>query len=162
MRPPLPWPDPLSFHHDATEEQVTFFVSAFQDVWERVDPSDREKMLRHWGPPHMTPDPGIFLLPPGSFQHGVSPACVDHLGRRVRVEIEWLCNLPQPARARLVIAEELAHCFLYATHRPSHIALPPKGEAALKAWRQAQEADAQEVVKRWDASLASHYPKFSE
>jgi hypothetical protein len=162
--PTLPWPNPLTLHHNATKEQLAFFTGTFREVWDRVDPGDREVLLRHWGPPHWTPDPSIILEPAGSFQkeQGESPACATHLGRRIRVEIGWLCNLLNPAWARLVIAEELAHCFLFATHRPSHTALPPDGEAALKAWRQAQEADAQEVVKRWDATLASHLPEFSE
>jgi hypothetical protein len=144
----------------ATEAQVAKIGSIFAATWGRIRPEDQSRIRSYWD--HELPlPPGIVLRSKILYTYpGQGPAWVFPRAEGIEFDADRLCDFPSEVWIGLVIAEELAHVFLYATKHPSHMAQQPADVAARGAWYEAREAEARRVLGEWGFDLAEHERAF--
>jgi hypothetical protein len=138
----------LFISHGGTEDQDKRFLEVLKETWQRVPLADRQTILGYYNRVFN----GCPIVRLGAVG-GAGAAGLAKDGFMIWLDLQTILNWPRGKEdAALVIGEELAHAFLYATEHPTHKAPPPNNDRAspdFQAWDNARENAMQEVLFRW-------------
>ena len=125
---------------NVTEEQIAWISRFFTKVWAIIPQDDQGSILAHWDQCNSLPI--IELWPKHPQRQGQPPAQTIAGGYGLSLDLSPLSSFPKDCWIELVIAEELAHNFLFATGASSHALTQPDDPGDLRSHFQAAKTDA--------------------
>jgi hypothetical protein len=151
---------------DVDVAQVAWIRRYFSKVWEAIPSVDRASICDHWDRCRSLPVVQLWRRNPQ--RQGKPPAQTIPGGYGLSIDLVPLSRFPKEYWIELVIAEELAHNFLFATRAKSHTLTEPDDPGDLNSHLRAEKADASReknenmerdavaVLVRWQFSQAEH------
>jgi hypothetical protein len=138
----------LFISQGGSEEQDKRFLEVLKETWQLLPSDSRKTIIEHykrlsngW--------PVVRLGPLG----GAGAAGGPKDGFMLWFDVSTILGWPRGKQdAAVVIAEELAHAFMFAIQHPSHTAKPPKKDRASPeyvAWDKTREDAMKEVMYSW-------------
>jgi hypothetical protein len=138
----------LFISQGGTQEQDERFLEVLKETWQLV-PSDSRKTILDYYRKRFNGWPVVRLAPLGGAGTAGGPNDPFMLWFDSSTILHWPRGKPD---ALLVIAEELAHAFMYAVQHPSHMQDPPNNDRASQeylAWDKTREEAMKEVLFSW-------------
>jgi hypothetical protein len=124
-------------------EDAEQFKKWFAEAWDRVPPYDQKKILAAYS------DQAIVRVGPPYRHDGIAQAGTPEEGFLMRANSMAIFNFPrEEGWVPLVISEELAHAFLFASADSTHVPVVAIKDEAEKA--------ACSVMKRWGCDMDKH------
>lgn len=138
----------LFISQGGTHEQDERFLEVLKETWQRV-PSDCRSTILTFYQKRFNGWPVVRLAPLGGAGMAGGPKDPFMLCFDLSTILKW----PRGKNdAALVIAEELAHAFMFAVQHPSHMQEPPSNDKTSPehlAWDRAREDAMKEVLFSW-------------
>jgi hypothetical protein len=138
----------LFISQGGTHERDERFLEVLKETWQLV-PSDQRKVIYGYYSKLFNGWPVVRLAPLGGAGTAGGPKDQFMLWFDSPTILEWPRG---KLDAALVIAEELAHAFMYASGHPSHKKDPPNNDRTspeFLAWDKAREDAMKDVLYSW-------------